>query len=299
MNIYRVLIIAAAVASLLILSLVYQTDAVAAGPKVSESLGGIISKHNLSAKAWLSGSYSQSNTNTYKATDDPTGNPKGQQICIFCHTPHSANVEGGAPLWNRKFSTKVFQRYSGSSTFVIKNNTNAQYGSQPDGSSKLCLSCHDGASNMGTLFDGSVIAMVGADVIAAGPTSFNPDSPSTNKMRYGHHPVSFVYNAAVASAINTGKGLPVSTYAFPPGISAVKLDKNSKIQCTTCHDAHQNQSDDTAFYSSPNNTRKIAPFWVYGGGGSATVDQSAVCTACHPIDGTSTPGFAAPWVTPP
>lgn len=261
--------------TLLIMIMVYQVCA--AGPKVS-ALGN---KHNLS------------NANTavkYKASGDATSNPRGSQICIFCHTPHNANVSEQAPLWNRKFSSEAFQRYTGSTLFQIKNIPTAQYGS-PNGSSKLCLSCHDGVSNLGEVFNGQAIALAANSNtfdqnVIEGPASFKP---STNKMRYGHHPVSFVYNESVRSSFDVVK----SNYKLPI-LTGVKLDKQDRMQCTTCHDAHQNQSDDNAFYPSPNDTRKIAPFWVYGGGGASTAsdDQQAVCMTCHPLS--EWPGFTRP-----
>lgn len=284
----RPVITVLAAAVVLVMSVTYQARAL--GPKVSEPLN----KHNLSAFNSIPGYL-------YKATNDSVNNPRGQEICIFCHTPHNANVEGGAPLWNRKFSTQVFQRYTGSSLFVIKNDSNANYGVagqrnyQPDGSSKLCLSCHDGVSSLGTVVNGTAIPMLN-DVIT-GIASFNP-ADAANKMRYGHHPVSFQYNSAVASAINLVKGS--NSYKYPPSIPAVKLDRQGKMQCTTCHNAHQNQSDDTAFYPTPNDTRKIAPFWVYGAGGAATAsdDQQSVCLACHPMDAGAVPALATPGLWP-
>lgn len=55
-------------------------------------------------------------------------------VCIFCHTPHAANPI--APLWNRHDPGTYYQTYE-STTLV------ARVG-QPTGSSRLCLSCHDG-----------------------------------------------------------------------------------------------------------------------------------------------------------
>lgn len=307
----RKVLISAAVTTLILMQFADQAGAVAPGPKVSElSASGTGNKHNLSAKARVFGttSYTAANPNLYKAVDDPVTNPSGQQVCIFCHTPHNANVAAGAPLWNRAFSTQTFSRYS-SATLQIRVNsaarTPAQYTSpawQPDGSSKLCLSCHDGVATntLGGVLRGGPIAMnpIGGDFISSNTAvSWASFSPATNKMKLGHHPVSFVYNAAVASAINTVKA-PTNTYVFPPSLAAVKLDKNSKMQCTTCHNAHQNQSHDDQCYGglgnciSPN-TRKKAPFWVYGLGGSASADQQAVCLSCHPMDAGS--GFVAPW----
>lgn len=262
----------------LVMSMVFQARAL--GPKVSEPLN----RHNLSASNAIPGFL-------YKATDDPAGNPRGQQICIFCHTPHSANVVGQAPLWNRKFSiVDNFQRYS-SATLQIRGIGAAQYGNnaQPNGSSKLCLSCHDGVSRLGEVYNGPEIPMANANVIS-GRASFNP---STNKMKIGHHPVSFVYknnaDTTVIDAINLGKS--TTSYKMDNALAPrVKLDKQGRMQCATCHDAHQNQSFEDQCYGgtgnciAPNDRKKV-PFWVHGGGADATTDQEAVCKTCHPMSG--------------
>lgn len=279
---------------------VFQAAAVAPGPKVSATGN----KHNLS-----SGNVS----NPYHAT---SADPRGEQVCIFCHTPHSANSSGQTPLWNRNFSSTVFQRYTGSTAFRIKGLAVAQYGptgqpnyvigAQPNGSSKLCLSCHDGVSRLGAVYSGPEIPMT-TDVIS-GLASFNPALPA-NKLRYGHHPVSFVYatgfsyvNATnLVPAAQNGTviaGLPVD-YVFPQligGAVVVKLkdtlrDGRGWMQCTTCHDPHQNQSDDDDCYGACGpGVQKKAPFWVsHTGTNTATQDHDAVCTACHAL---VTP---APW----
>lgn len=280
---YRPVITVFAVIAVLGFSVAYQARA--AGPKFLD--GG--NKHNLSA----------SNTGVrYQATNDLVGNPRGQEICIFCHTPHNANIEGGAPLWNRNFSTAAFQRYS-SNTLQIRVDPTAKSSAgyealawQPDGSSKLCLSCHDGVSNLGDVLRGGPIAMTttnnAGDVISSDTAiswaSFKP----ADKMKIGHHPVSFTFDAAVRDNINA-KRLASSKVQLPDFLPQVKLP-NHKMQCTTCHDAHQNQSNDNDFYPSPNDTRKIAPFWVYGVNNNGSADQQAVCTACHPMD-----TFTTPW----
>lgn len=284
------------IAAFFVITVVFQTFA--AGPLVSKPGN----KHNLS-------SGNTDTSVTYKASGDATSNPRGTQICIFCHTPHSANVVGQAPLWNRYFSSDTFQRYS-SATLQIRNIPNAQYGGnvEPSGSTKLCLSCHDGVSKLGAVYKGPEIAMVGGgflDVIDINSrASFNS---SKNKLKSGHHPVSFVYTAAIATTINTNKLQPVDTYVTPPITgSVVKLDKQGRMQCTTCHDAHQNQSsyDDQCYPSggacTTPNTIKIAPFWVYGGVVDASTDQQTVCTTCHPMNaGYTNYDATKPWQTPP
>lgn len=296
----KIMVPFAALLALILVILIYRADAFVQGSKISTIGQG--NKHNLSAK----------NVGvTYKAFDDATGNPRGQQICIFCHTPHSANVVGQAPLWNRAFSTQTFQRYT-SATLHIRNIGNAQYGTgaQPNGSSKLCLSCHDGVSKLGDVYNGSPITMSGSDVIS-GLAKFD-----SNKMLSGHHPISFVYLTGFNSSTQSGTIHPeltaTGTYRFMPISSAgnVRLldtgrNGNGWMQCTTCHDPHQNQSDESACYNTlgavvvcgGTNTRKIAPFWVYHGtNNTATQDMGSVCKVCHATGaGLSSPGLTPPW----
>lgn len=327
MNAFRTFLILTAVSAMFFMPFAHQAGAVVPGPKVSEySATG--NKHNLSARTWpasYTGPYSNpasnfiaTNPNTYKATDDPTGNPKGQQICIFCHTPHSANVEGGAPLWNRAFSTQTFSRYSAQSSWLAIRHFSpaaslAQYG-QPDGSSKLCLSCHDGVLSLGGVRNGGPIAMT-QDVISFAATgsiaSFKPSTTGADKMKTGHHPVSFVFTDAVATQIGNYNKTP--TFGVKPpssNLTYAKLDKNNKIQCTTCHNPHQNQSHDDKCYQggppplptatcNPTYTRKVAPFWVHSWGNDVVQDRDNLCKECHST-GTVYTDYpnAGPWTNP-
>ena len=283
---------------------VFQAEVVALGPKVSEDKN----KHNLSSAVFNEAEIQLGSTLPnpsvltrptrdssvkFKATYDVTNNRGGLQICVFCHTPHNANVVNQAPLWNRKFSSEIFSRYSSDSLQIRVNpaiSSIAQYtaGTQPDGSSKLCLSCHDGVSKLGDVIRGGPITMeASAGDVITGIASFNP---STNKMKTGHHPVSFVYSGTVQQAISSAR--LTGGFQLPTAVPQVKLDKNNKMQCTTCHNPHQNQSDDSKCYDTESTntivdcdsslaTRKVVPFWVYGVSGVVSTDHDAVCTSCH------------------
>jgi len=37
------------------------------------------------------------------------------RVCIFCHTPHGATNEPGAPLWNRALSQQTYTTYTSTS----------------------------------------------------------------------------------------------------------------------------------------------------------------------------------------
>lgn len=159
-------------------------------------------------------------------------------ICDFCHTPHSANVI--AALWNRRASAANYIPYS-SSTAV------AQPG-QPTGSSILCLSCHDGTIAMGEL-----ISRPDPVAMSGGVSLMPPGEGLTGTdLRYDH-PISFAYTASLAS--QSGELAVPGT--FDPRL---KLDGNGELQCTTCHNAHDNTFG--AFLVKPN-------------------IGSQLCTECH------------------
>ncbi len=62
-------------------------------------------------------------------------------LCVFCHTPH--NGSPGRALWNKDLPGISYQLYTSTTTRADLK--------QPTGSSRLCLSCHDGFVAMGNL----------------------------------------------------------------------------------------------------------------------------------------------------
>jgi hypothetical protein len=157
--------------------------------------------------------------------------PTETQICIFCHSPHNANPE--APLWNHSLSVQNYQMYW-SSTLEAYHSPGAA--PQPDGSSKLCLSCHDGTIALGAVGSRKTpIPVSGGPTLAPGSKGYLGTDLS------GSHPISFVYDDALATARNAAGGMPLrmpSTQNDPQ----VKLDSRQKMQCTTCHDPHDDSN---------------------------------------------------------
>lgn len=220
------------------------------GPKITE----IGNKHNLS--------YGNSGV-TYKATDP--NDPRGRQICIFCHTPH--NAVSSRALWNRRDTIQSFGHYSSSGLHINEDLKAASGYNEPNGSSRLCLSCHDGVMALGAVVNGPQYG--GSDVAINGST--NTAMAGANvfdrvKMTNSHHPVSFNYAGTVQSTLAT-----IGNYKLPPPGSNVRLDKEGRMQCTTCHDPHQTR--DTAL-----------PFWVWEDTGDINnSSHDAVCKTCHNV----------------
>ena len=166
------------------------------------------------------------------------------EICVFCHAPHNTSPSG--QLWNRRV---------GASYTPYTSSTQKSVAGQPNGASLLCLSCHDGTIALGEVRNrASTIGMAGGvTMLPAGNTLLGTDLSDD-------HPVSFVYDAALANL--RGELANPATLVMP---SKVRLDAGGRLQCTSCHDPH----DDTnaKFLVVPNtgsilcNTCHIKNYW--------------------------------------
>src|SRR5436853_7285996 len=141
------------------------------------------------------------------------------EICIFCHTPHRATA--AQPLWNHTLSEATYTPYNSS---TIK----AAVG-QPTGASKLCLSCHDGTVALGMVNSRSTPIQMrnGVATLPAGSARIGTDLSDD-------HPVSFTYDSALVTANGQLRD--------PSSLNQkVRLDHNNQMQCTSCHDPHNNE----------------------------------------------------------
>lgn len=161
---------------------------------------------------------------------------RGGDACGFCHTPHGSSVE--TPLWSQALSTTVYEIYQSSSL-------EASVG-QPTGASKKCLSCHDGT-----------VALPIAGMSSGQGAYIAPGQANLGTDLSDDHPVSFVYSDSLSA-----KDPQLRPASILP--ESLQLDRDSELQCTTCHDAHNNQYG--AFLALPNR-------------------RSALCTSCHSLDG--------------
>jgi len=200
------------------------SDVRAANPKAASALSLDIrsTKHNLSI----------SGPGTLTASSE-------DRICIFCHIPHQKGT-AIRYLWNRSDPANAYIPY-------FSSTLRADVG-QPTGSSRMCLSCHDGTIALGA------IASSPTEIPLKGGIRFIPH----NSRAYigtdlsDDHPVSFVYDEMLAlndPQLREPSSLP------PP----VKLE-NQQLQCTACHDPHHNP---------------YGQFLVMDN------TASALCTACH------------------
>jgi predicted CXXCH cytochrome family protein len=193
------------------------------------------------------------------------------QVCVFCHTPHAATTTdlGGAtvraPLWNRRIPAgSTYTPYTSASldANVIQGQLD-----QPGGSSKLCLSCHDGTLALGNVnvLNGQAnqtIAMTGTGAGGTMPPGAGATTGYTRLLGVdlrNDHPISVTYTAQLAARDGELRVLDVNQ-RFPAGSGSVigvrepgvkprfPLEPTGaanagQVQCGSCHDPHLFETD--------------------------------------------------------
>lgn len=140
------------------------------------------------------------------------------EICIFCHIPHSASSQ--APLWSRYETGQTYVPYASTTAKAVVG--------QPTGASKLCLSCHDGTVALGMVRSRSEI------ISFAGPIGQNQNLGTDLS---DDHPLSFIYDASLVFLNPELKSPSTLT-------GRVRLDHAAQLQCTSCHDPHDDAYGD-------------------------------------------------------
>lgn len=178
-----------------------------------------------------------------------------EQVCIFCHAPHNASPI--RPLWNRAMPTDAYAIYTSRAL-------DAEPG-QPTGSSKMCLSCHDGTIALGSVVSRDTpIGMVGGVVtIPPGPSNLGTDLRDD-------HPISFPYDSSLAVSDPKLKDPSLLPHE-------VRLDENRELQCTACHDAHDDSLGKFLVMHNENSQLCLSCHQV----GTTTIAEHQQCSACH------------------
>ena len=148
--------------------------------------------------------------------------------CIFCHTVHKAI--GSSPLWNHTLSSV--------SNYVVYTSTRLQSLGitvpQPSGSSRLCLSCHDGTVALGSI--SSSVTPVAVFQNGAAITTLPLGTNNLGTDLSADHPISVDYDAA-ALLDDTLKQRSLINPAVPLEL----VNGVHCVQCTSCHNPHDDQ----------------------------------------------------------
>ncbi len=178
------------------------------------------------------------------------------EICRPCHTPQHANTEAsGAPLWNHQVTEAVYELYSSTSLDAVAG--------QPAGISKLCLSCHDGTvaiENFGGRTSGTQYVTFG----------------KINNNLHNGHPISFVYDDALAKA-DGNLHAPDQTPSGLGNTISKDLLVEGRLECSSCHDIHVTRNTEGCAgchdIHSPGMTRSLSL--------KIPNNNSQLCRTCH------------------
>jgi predicted CXXCH cytochrome family protein len=166
-----------------------------------------------------------------------TWNASGE-ICIVCHAPHNNRTTDNPTtdvLWNRDLTGSTFTVYA-------SNTMDATMG-QPAGTSKFCLSCHDGTIGLES-FGGTTGSTTN---LVSGLANLGVDLSND-------HPVSIDYSADAALA-------PTTKTTLLGGTIDSDYLRGGNVECSSCHAVHDEGAVD--------------PFlWVANTG-------SQFCQECH------------------
>ena len=178
-----------------------------------------------------------------------------EQVCIFCHAPHNSTPL--RPLWNRAMPIDGYAIYTSRAL-------DAEPG-QPTGMSKMCLSCHDGTIALGAVNSRQqeITMSGGVHMIPVGPGRLGTDLRDD-------HPISFLYDSTLAA--NDPKLVDPTTLPHD-----VMLSANGELQCSACHDAHNNQFGKFLVMDNTNSQLCVTCHRM----GSTTIDEHQSCSACH------------------
>ena len=204
--------------------------AAAAAPARAASI--INSKHDLSVQSATTGPKATAQTDT----------------CLFCHAAH--RVASAQPLWNRPDSQVSFTFYSSNYLNNYLGQTAPTLADLKGSRSRLCLSCHDGVTALGAVYNlaPNTVAMSGA---------MSPPAVIGADLR-NHHPVLYDVRPGAGPPAQPGTDPEIR---LPPANDAVRVfGPTSRVECSSCHDAHNNQFG--SFLVKPN-------------------ANAALCTTCH------------------
>ena len=144
-------------------------------------------------------------------------------MCYVCHEAHNNVNDPTELLWNQTITTETFTMYSNPATI------DGAIDAQPSGTSKLCLSCHDDATAMGT---GGIIS------VEYGGTTADLGTDLTND-----HPIGIVYDEVADAGLND------------PATHTNVVLFATKVECASCHNAHDDSNG--SFLRVTNNVSQL------------------------------------------
>lgn len=189
-------------------------------------------------------------------------------VCGVCHQPHNASSTV-VPLWIHTTTVSTFTMYN--TNTVPTSHLNATPDATPGGTSLACLSCHDGTVAVNSYAGG---VKGGSSIYVTNSARIGTDLTHT-------HPISFTYDATLATADGFLKDpavavLPPDSGTFNAGsdtiIQGFLLNGGNRLECTACHDVHNQKGTPFDIVSNPKLVKIV---------GTQAGKGSLLCRSCH------------------
>lgn len=174
------------------------------------------------------------------------------QICVFCHTPHSARAD--APLWNRIDVSDTYEKYTSDVLnelgYPAADDPKTILSTDVHAKTRVCLSCHDGTIALGNVVNMPGTGMAGTIDMEDGGLSITT-MPERSVGYIGldlrdDHPVAIQYLGPGGDtellATMGGVENKVRGYSIMDGKKKSFSGADVYIECTSCHDPHDNQN---------------------------------------------------------
>ncbi|GAM08940.1 doubled CXXCH motif protein [Geobacter sp. OR-1] len=167
----------------------------------------------------------------------------GDQICVFCHTPH--NPVSAVPLWNRHNpSAADFSLYKTSATLTAATKASAFNSGSV---SLFCMSCHDGQTALGDIKNPGVDSANVAIVMDTSTVIRSTYGDNLTRDLTNSHPVGFNYASAASQDATLATKATVESKLKTANVGGVIFfnDNNNTtgdmMECASCHKVHDNE----------------------------------------------------------
>jgi predicted CXXCH cytochrome family protein len=145
------------------------------------------------------------------------------EICNPCHAMHGTKTLP-YPRWDPELPTQTYIMYSRTHSPAI----GTAVSNQPDGMSKICVSCHDG-----------IVAPDAYGGITSRTTVlFDKDTIGT--VSSNNHPISFIYNTALTAKDRDLYDPSTKLSGMTGSTGTINADMIflDRMECASCHDVH-------------------------------------------------------------
>jgi predicted CXXCH cytochrome family protein len=175
---------------------------------------------------------------------DTTSTSLEAQLCKSCHSINriESNVKDSS-LPNLKQSELFFQLIG---NYPFKNCSKCTKLNAPDGISSSCLYCHDGSVAYSQVYRQPGTTINSSNESGAAGTTID---------LFNSHPVSVVYDPSKNQEL-----WPLNHLYNDTNTVRELLDENNEVQCTSCHNMHNDQF----------------PYFL-----RISIERSELCLSCH------------------